>query len=179
MRQAGFTWVAMGIESFVDHVREGVDKNTAQQKLLQTIDMYREADINIIANFIFGLPDDTYETMNKTLEMAMEANFEYVDFYTCMAYPGSPLYQESISKGLRLPDNWHGYSQLGMDTLPLPTKTLTGEQVLTFRDDAFVKYFKNPAYLKMINKRFGKDAVDHINHMLEIDLYRKVLNNAA
>ena len=40
MRKAGFTWVAMGIESFVDHVREGVDKITAQQKLLETINSY-------------------------------------------------------------------------------------------------------------------------------------------
>ena len=52
MRKAGFTWVAMGIKSFVDHVREGVDKNTAQEKLIETINMYKEADINIIANFI-------------------------------------------------------------------------------------------------------------------------------
>lgn len=179
MRKAGFTWVAMGIESFVDHVREGVDKRTAQTKLLETIDMYKEADINIIANFIFGLPDDTIDTMNKTLEMAMEANFEYVDFYTCMAYPGSPLYQESINKGLRLPEDWHGYSQLGTDTLPLPTKTLSGQEVLKFRDEAFERYFNNPAYITRIKDRFGQDAVDHIKHMLEIKLHRNIFNQAA
>ena len=173
MRKAGFTWVAMGIESFVDHVREGVDKNTAQEKLIETINMYKEADINIIANFIFGLPDDTLETMNKTLEMAMEFNFEYVDFYTCMAYPGSQLYQESIQKNLKLPDSWHGYSQLGIETLPLPTKTLTGEQVLEFRDQAFIKYFNNPKYIENIRKRFGEKAVDHVKKMMQIKLERK------
>jgi radical SAM superfamily enzyme YgiQ (UPF0313 family) len=174
MRKAGFTWVAMGIESFVDAVRRGVDKNTKDDKVLKTIAMYKEANISVIANFIFGLPDDTFETMQKTLDMAIEHNFEYIDFYTCMPYPGAPLYQESIDAGLKMPDKWHGYSQLGTDCLPLPTKTLSGVEVLRFRDEAFEKYFASPKYLPMIKERFGQKSVDHIENMLKIRLKRDI-----
>jgi len=177
MRKAGFTWVAMGIESFDPTVREGVDKNTKQDKVLKTIARYKEAGISIIANFIFGLPDDTYETMQKTLDMSIEHNFEYVDYYTCMPYPGSLLYPESIAAKHKIPDVWHGYSQLGVECLPLPTKTLTGTEVLRFRDEAFEKYFTNPKYMSMVKEKFGQKTVDHIADMLKIRLKRKVFGN--
>ena len=177
MRSAGFTWVAMGIESFVDTVRDGVNKKWGQKKLAETIQRYNDAGINIIANFIFGLPDDTYETMNATLDMAMEYNFEYVDFYTCMAYPGSKLYTDSIKGGLEPNKTWHSYSQLGTETRPLPSKYLSSMEILKFRDEAFIKYFRNEKYLTMINEKFGKKAVEHINDMLKIKLERNIITN--
>ena len=143
MRSAGFTWVAMGIESFVDTVRNAVNKKWGQKKLAETIQRYNDCGINIIANFIFGLPDDTYETMNATLDMAMEYNFEYVDFYTCMAYPGSQLYLDSIKGGLEPNKTWHSYSQLGTETRPLPSKYLSSMEILKFRDEASSAYNDN------------------------------------
>ena len=51
------------------------------------------AGINVIGNFIFGLPDDDLETMQQTLALAQELNCEFANFYSAMAYPGSPLYR--------------------------------------------------------------------------------------
>ena len=56
----------------------------------------KAAGINIIGNYIFGLPEDTAETMQETLDLALDLNCEFANFYSAMAYPGSPLYEQAL-----------------------------------------------------------------------------------
>ena len=62
--------------------------------------------------------------MQQTLDLALDLNCEFANFYSAMAYPGSPLYEQALRLGWRLPDTWSGYSQHAVDTLPLPTNHL-------------------------------------------------------
>lgn len=173
MKQAGINWLAFGIESANDNVREGVTKRFSQDTIKKAIRISQNANIYIMGNFIFGLPDDTIETMQETLDLAKELNLEYINFYTAMAYPGSQLYFEAIQKGIKLPEQWHGYAQYGEDTLPLSTKYLTSAEVLRFRDKAFTEYLSNHLYLKMIREKFGIEVEEHIKKMLKHEIRRK------
>jgi anaerobic magnesium-protoporphyrin IX monomethyl ester cyclase len=173
MKQAGFNWVAFGIESANPGVREGVAKKLTQDVIKKAVAMAREAGLYIMGNFIFGLPEDDLDTMRDTLNMAKEFNLEYVNFYMAMAYPGSRLYRDARRDGIKLPEAWHGYAQLGYETLPLPTKHVSAAEVLRFRDQAFEEYFSNPQYLEMIRKKFGPRVVEHIEGMLQHKISRR------
>jgi len=173
LRRAGVHWLAYGFESASAKVRDGVSKGFSDQTAAKAIAWTREAGINIIANYIFGLPDDDLETMRRTLEEAKRYNFEFLNIYCAMAYPGSKLYEQALAEGWELPNSWHGYSQLGEDTLPLPTKHLAAAEVLAFRDEAFVEYFSNPAYLAMVRRRFGPQVQAHILEMLDHKIVRQ------
>jgi len=173
MKQAGINWLAYGIESASSKVRSEVKKNGFDNaKIKKVIAMTHDAGINIVANFIFGLPEDNLETMEETLSIAKELNCEYANFYVAMAYPGSPLYEEALRRGFDLPKAWAGYSQLSELTLPLPTRYLSSKEVLRFRDKAFEEYHSNPEYLKMIEYKFGTETVEHINRMLKHKIRR-------
>ena len=175
MKQAGFNWIAFGIESANKKVRQDVSKRIKQEKIQKAIEMTRAAGIHIIGNFIFGLPEDDFETMRETLDMAKEFNFEYVNFYTAMAYPGSQLYLDALREGIKLPDEWHGYGQYSEETLPLPTKYLSAADVLRFRDNAFKEYYSsNPKYIEMIREKFDPKVVEHIEEMLKHGIPRKL-----
>ncbi|MCX7957279.1 MAG: B12-binding domain-containing radical SAM protein, partial [Endomicrobia bacterium] len=132
-------------------------------------------DIYLLGNFMFGLPEDNLETMQKTLQLAMDLNCEFVNFYCAMAYPGSKLYEYAIKQNLPLPESWLGYSQHSYETLPLPTKYLSAKEVLKFRDEAFYRYFTNQKYLELIEKKFGYLVVKHLKKMVNIKLKRKLL----
>ena len=43
------------------------------------------------ANYIFGLPDDNFDSMKETLDLSLRVNSEWANFYSGMAYPGSQL----------------------------------------------------------------------------------------
>lgn len=175
MKKAGINWIAYGLESINERIRENVAKKFSQEKIKEAIAMTRRAGIFIIANFIFGLPEDNYETMQETLNMAKEFNFEYVNFYTAMAYSGSKLYQSAIKKGLKLPKEWSGFGQYSEDSLPLPTQYLSSREVLEFRDKAFEEYYTNPGYLDSIVQKFGQKTLNHIKEMVKHKIKRKFI----
>jgi hypothetical protein len=133
----------------------------------------RAAGINVIGNFIFGLPEDDLSSMQATLDLALDLNCEFANFYVAMAYPGSQLYIDAVSKGWPLPEAWSGYSQHAVDTLPLPTKYLSAGEVLRFRDQAFQIYYNHPNYLNMINRKFGAATKAHLQAMAAHRLERR------
>ena len=118
----------------------------------------RAAGINVIGNYIFGLPEDDHDTMQATLDLALDLNCEFANFYSAMAYPGSPLYTLACARACRCRSKWTGYSQHSRDCLPLPTRYLPAREVLRFRDEAFRRYYTDPGYLEMVERRFGADV---------------------
>ena len=173
MKQAGINWLALGIESANPDVRDGADKRMQPRDITSVVRSIQDTGIRVIGNFIFGLPDDTRKTMEETLQLAMDLNCEFINFYCAMAYPGSKLYDMALSEGWELPTAWHGYSQHGYDMLPLPTGSLTAAEVLQFRDEALHRYFANPAYLDMIGQKFGTRVRGHLVEMSSTRLKRK------
>jgi radical SAM superfamily enzyme YgiQ (UPF0313 family) len=179
MQKSGFKWLALGIESSSKHVRDGVVKGRFDNYDIEGIvKKVRDMGFYVGANYIFGLPDDTIESMQETLELSMRINSEWANFYSAMAYPGSQLYPLAKSKNWKLPDDqrgpgWIGYSQHAYETLPLPTEKLKGSEVLNFRDKAFNIYFESTDYLKMISSSFGDQTSSHIKKMASHKIKRK------
>ena len=173
MKQAGINWVAYGFESGNKQVLDEVNKGYSLDEVEKVIQMTRKEGQYICANFIFGLPGDDYDSMQDTLNMAMDINAEWANLYSAMAYPGSKLYEIAIKNGWQLPETWQGFSQYAYETLPLPTKYLSSGQVLAFRDHAFNMYYNSPMYTDMIKKKFGFETVKHINEMAARKLDRK------
>ena len=175
MKKAGINWLVLGIESGNPVVRNGVNKQIKTKNIVDIIQRVRAHDIYIVANYMFGLPDDTHESMQETLDQAMELNAEMANLYCTMAYPGTKLYEHAVKESWDLPKAWHGYSQHSYETMPLQTKYLSQKEVLQFRDEAFNKYFKNEKYLDMIKRKFGKEAYDYVNDITAINLKRRLL----
>ncbi|NQV83154.1 MAG: radical SAM protein, partial [Rhodospirillales bacterium] len=175
LRRAGIRWLALGIESGSAHVRDGAEKAFNQEEIISIVRDIQKSGIRVIGNFIFGLPDDDLGTMNETLDLAKELNCEFVNFYSAMAYPGSPLYLQAVANDLALPEHWTGFSQHSYDCLPLATDHLSAAEVLGFRDDAFHEYFSNPRYLDMVTQLFGWETRRHIEGMATHKLKRKIL----
>ena len=173
LKRAGFHWLAFGVEAANERVRDDVQKGFGQEEIFKTINHVRSADIYVIANYIFGLPEDDQQTMQETLDMAVELNAEFANFYCAMAYPGSQLYSMALAEHWPLPKTWTGYSQHSVDMLPLATKHLPASEVIRFRDHAFQVYFQNAKYLDMVHQRFGPATVEHIREMASHKLERQ------
>lgn len=175
MKKAGINWLGLGIESANLSVRSGANKQIKKNDIVAIARAIQSAGINVGANYIFGLPDDNLETMQETLNMALEINSEWANFYCAMAYPGSKLYETALKENWEMPKKWENFSQYSSDIIPLPTKYISGREVLRFRDNAFHAYFENPTYLVMIEKKFGKETREHIELMTKIHLKRNFL----
>lgn len=176
MKQAGINWLGLGIETANKDIQDSVNKRMKKVDVHTVVKQIQDAGIRVGANYMFGLPDDTMETMQETFDLAVELNCELANFYCTVAYPGSKLYDEVIKEmKYLLPNSWEGYSQHSYETLPLATKYLTSKQVLQFRDEAFHKYYESEKYLTMVEGKFGIKVKQHIQEMTKIRLKRKLL----
>jgi anaerobic magnesium-protoporphyrin IX monomethyl ester cyclase len=177
-KQAGVNWLALGVEAGNQLVRQEVSKGSFKEvNIREVCKTISDADINIISNYIFGFPEDTHDTMQETLDLALELNTEMANMYPCQALPGSPMYYTAKKNGWALPDSYEGYAFLSYESQPLPTKHLSAAEVLKFRDGAWQKYFTNPAYLDLVERRFGPQEKRNVEDMASIPLKRKLLGH--
>tara|TARA_B100001123_G_scaffold80096_1_gene90955 strand:+ start:508 stop:2058 length:1551 start_codon:yes stop_codon:yes gene_type:complete len=178
VRKAGIKWLALGIESGDKSIRLEVSKGKFEDvDVKKVISKVHESDINVMANYIYGLPGDTEQTIKKTFELSLDLCTTGWNTYAAMALPGSQLYKDALEKDYELPDTYEGYSFHSFETLPLPTETLTAAEVIKLRDENFIKYHNYKPFLEKIEKKFGKEAVTNIEEMTKIKLKRKVLGD--
>tara|TARA_R110001592_G_scaffold348140_2_gene642096 strand:+ start:3822 stop:5378 length:1557 start_codon:yes stop_codon:yes gene_type:complete len=178
VKDAGIKWLCLGIESADKNVRLEVSKGKFEDvDITKVIDQVHEAGIEVMANYIVGLPGDTHESMKKTLDFSLELCTSGWNTYAAMALPGSQLYKNAVENGTPLPEDYEGYSFHAYNTLPLPTDQLTPAEILKFRDDAFNTYHNHPLFLERIERLFGKKEADNIKEMTKIKLKRKIFEN--
>lgn len=177
-KRAGVNWLALGVEAGNQMVRQEVSKGSFKEVNIRDVcKTIGDADINIISNYIFGFPEDDFSTMQETLDLALELNTEMANMYPCQALPGSPMYFKAKQNGWALPDSYEGFAFLAYETQPLPTKHVSAAEVLRFRDEAWQKYFTNPAYLDLVARKFGPTERRNVEDMSAIHLKRKILGD--
>ena len=178
LKAAGVNWLCLGIESASKFVRDGADKVYTNDDILQVVRKIQDAGIYVLGNYIFGLPDDSIERMQDTLSLALELNCEFANFYSAMAYPGSPLYRMAVEQKLDLPEQWHHFSQHAYDSKPLKNDHCSAADILAFRDEAWQTYFTHPNYLDLVKRKFGQNVVEHVNRMTQVALPRRIVEES-
>lgn len=178
LKMAGVNWLALGIEAGNTDIRREITKGKFEDiNIRQVVKMIQDAGINVCANYIVGLGHDTYDTMQETLNLALELNAENNNIYCATSLPGSPLYLKAVQEGWELPQTYSEFGFLSYDHIPSRTYSLSSKQVLEFRDYAFRTLFENPRFINKIKNKFGDEAIKNIVKMNNIKLKRKLLNN--
>ena len=178
LKKAGVNWLALGIENPNSKLRGEVHKDGHKEvNILDVMHDIQNAGINVAGNYIFGLPMDTKESMQDTLDFALENPSEMINFYSAMAYPGSPLYLEAKKKGFDLPQKYEAYSQHSYETLNLSSDNLTNAEILAFRDKAWMDVHTNENYLSMLESKFGPKARENVSSTTHIKIKRRILGD--
>jgi len=177
-KKAGINWLALGIEAGNREVRREVSKGTFQlDDIASVVKLVQQHDIGVAANYIFGFPEDTFDTMQQTLDLAIELNTEMANFYPFQALPGSPLHVKAREQAWALPDTYQGYGFLSYEATPMATKYVSAADVVRFRDNAWQTYHQNPNFLNLIKRKFGQDATTGIQELVKVKLKRRILGD--
>ena len=179
VRKAGIRWLGIGIESGDRDVRLEVSKGKFKDvDIKKVVRKVEEAGINVMANYIFGLPTDTYKSMRKTQDLALDLATLGWNGYPAMPLPGSQIYKDAVDAGWELPSDYEGYSFHAYNTVPVPTDNLTSGEILKFRDEAYLEYHKSEKFLSKVKQKYGQEAVDNILKNCEIKIKRKLIEES-
>ncbi len=130
LRATGLQAVKFGVESADTARLKQIGKNLDVDKVRRSVATAQDLGIKVHLTFMFGLPGETLETMQRTLDLAYELDPDSAQFTVAVPFPGSRLHEELEQDG-RLDDI--DFSDLdGYRTGVVSTAALDAEQIVSF-----------------------------------------------
>jgi len=109
LKQAGLKRTAFGVESGDPEILRSIDKKVDHDTIRQAFKNAREVDLETIAFMIIGLPGETRETMQRTIDFAIELDPVIANFSMMTPYPGTKVYEIIKRQGRFLINDWEDY----------------------------------------------------------------------
>ena len=148
--KSGLRGLNVGIESTNQEIlQKAMRKSATIEKQNEIVAYCHKKGIRVSAFYIFGLPDDTEESILKTIEYAKQLNTNVAQFFILTPFPGTPFYEKTKDK--IYDTNFAHYDSY---TPVIHHSKLTKEQLLKLKEKAFISYYFRPRYiLKFLKNR--------------------------
>jgi radical SAM superfamily enzyme YgiQ (UPF0313 family) len=99
MKKSGCYLVTFGAESGDNTLLKLLEKQLTVEKNLEGIQMTRARRIRTLSSFMLGLPTETPQQTEKTVQFALESGLDYAVFPITEPYPGTELWVDAEKFG--------------------------------------------------------------------------------
>lgn len=154
LKASGLAHIGIGVETVNEAEMKRLKRGIIpQDKQKEMIEYCESREITILANYTFGYPNDSRETILTTIEYAKCLNTTYANFFIVTPYPGTEYFEE-VKKNL-IETDWEKFDTCHM---VLRHSALKPQEVETLRERAFLAYYYRPKWVrKYLRWKFGQD----------------------
>ena len=99
MADAGCRLLIVGFESGDAQILKNIKKGATVEMGRTFVKNCKKVGIHVHGDFIIGLPGETKETIEKTIDYAKELDCETIQVSMAHAYPGTELYDQGMREG--------------------------------------------------------------------------------
>lgn len=145
LKEMGTYSFAVGVESGDQGILDLCKKKVTLQQIQNVFFLAHDCGLETWAFFMFGLPGETLDTIQKTIAFAHLLNPDIVKFHILKPYPGSDVYGWLDERGLILSKDYNAYGIHGSPVHKL--EDLTPEEMLTWQKIAYRSFYLNPKTL--------------------------------
>ncbi len=141
MAKSGCVQIGFGVETgsqlLIDHNNKNIKLEAAERQF----ELVKAAGMSVQTYWVFGLPGETFESSMKSIELMRSwirrERLDAVHITVAVPYPGTPLYEDPQSLGVRIVDHnfdnyWTGSASLGIGYPVLESDTLTRDHTQMF-----------------------------------------------
>lgn len=168
MRQAGCHTIMFGVESADPGILERHGKGITLDKVRAAVALCKKNKIRTLGTFIIGLPGETRETAEKTINFAKELPLDYAAFNIAIPRMGTNLREQVIKEKLVDPD-CEEMDQSGSLAL-IPTGGMSLREIETLQKRAYKEFYLRPGKIlqKLLDIRTGADLQNHVRNGLGV-----------
>lgn len=180
MKRSGCQMITVSVESGVQRVVSRIIRKPMKLSIFPSIiKKCREIGMGINANFVIGLPGETWDDIRQTFKFAEEMDFDISSFHIATPYPGTDLYKIARDGNMLPPDfdfrdpRYYGTSQ-GFIT----TDEFTPHELMILRSFEWDRINFNTLEKKEANARRMNMTVEQLDkHRRDTRMKIGVLHN--
>ena len=137
-RQAGIIHIYMGAESGDDDVLSSLNKGIEMKTTKEALELLNQAGIVTEASFMIGFPQETWESVEKTIASAIYLNPDVAVFPIVTPWPYTPMYKEMKDR-IRVFD----YSKYNLVTPIIEPFQMSLEEVTEALAKCYMKFYSH------------------------------------
>jgi len=149
MKKAGVWIIYYGVESGNQEILNDIKKGITIKQIKDAFRMAKEVGIRTFGFFMIGLPKDTKETIQDTLNLVLELDPDIANFTILAPYPGTEVYELAIREG-----SINRIKPKEIFKIPRYTnKNISDEELQKELKRIYKKFYMRPSY--MIKRLFS------------------------
>ena len=157
MKRAGCFLVKIGYESGCEELLKSMKKGAraTTEQARKATKFFKDAGIQIHGTFVFGMPGETVETIQRTINFAKGLDLDFVQFSIAQPYPGTEFYNYLKEKGYLHFERWEDYlDDCGCIKPIFEYPDLSRGEMKHWIRQAYREYYLRPHYIfKAIKQR--------------------------
>ncbi len=144
MKDSGCITLFLGVESADQQHLDNLNKKITLDRIRNTFELTRKLDVRTIASAVLGMPGDTRQSIERTINFVKSLNPSYAIFSLATPYPGTDFYIMASEQNLIKVNDWSKYTLLSP---VLETVDCSLEELKNLQKKAFKDFYLRPSYI--------------------------------
>jgi hopanoid biosynthesis associated radical SAM protein HpnJ len=145
MKENGLRLLLVGYESGDDEILHNIKKGLRTDIARRFTADCRKLGIVIHGTFILGLPGETTQTIEKTIEFAKQINPHTIQVSLAAPYPGTTLYNQAVQNGwLRENSDLNLVNEKGVQLAAISYPHLSKEEIFHSMETFYKRFYFRP-----------------------------------
>jgi anaerobic magnesium-protoporphyrin IX monomethyl ester cyclase len=148
MHKAGCWQISYGVETGSQRLLDSIDKSISLKQIEQIFQITKRVGISIRGFFMLGLPGETPEESQATIDFAKKLNPLWAQFTVTVPYPGTKMFEDIDQQGKIRTYNWEKYNTWsgwqGSEDIPFVPDGRTVEELRSLQKRALREFYLRP-----------------------------------
>ncbi|KJU86303.1 Fe-S oxidoreductase [Candidatus Magnetobacterium bavaricum] len=140
LKDSGLYSLKYGVESADQAVLDEIGKRLNLERVKKIVSFTKEIDIKVHLTFTFGLPSDTIDGIERTIDLACSLVADSVQFSIATPFPGTRMYEMYQDRGWITTHDWDRYD--GSKSAVSRTDHFSAEELERFVHMAYQRWGK-------------------------------------
>ncbi|MFA5020175.1 MAG: radical SAM protein [Candidatus Pacearchaeota archaeon] len=157
MKKAGCYRVYFGIESGNQQIINNIKKGIKLEQVRKSVYWAKKAKLEVAGFFMIGLPGETRETMQETIDFAKELKLDLAKIAITIPLPATEMFNELDKKGLIKTHNWEQFKFYSTPSSIYNHENLSWKEIEKYYNKFYRTVYLNPDFILKRLKTAVKD----------------------
>jgi radical SAM superfamily enzyme YgiQ (UPF0313 family) len=177
LRDAGFSWVFIGIESPDPQTLKDARKpQNTRGNLIESVRRFYAHGVDVLAGFIVGFDNDTVDTFDRQYDFIVESGIQVAMVGLLTALPRTPLYERLAKEGRLRELDRHDNTKPATNVMPL---RMSYEELVHGYEDLYRRLTSDRAIASRVRSKMRFMVAPLVKSDYAPDVIRRTMSSLA